>query len=163
MVRASAEVIQRVATRRSKQTGQHKQHLTNTNPATNTDCAPLTWCDQQGGPESAEQSGSAEWTSCSVCDGVKSTNTGGWSLMWWWNRCCVWHKTLFVYFFVNSPFFSISLSTCASLPPSQVWRMPYSLSLNLCAAPWMCCHREKKWKLAGCFFGKLKLCLILCF
>lgn len=54
--RSACVVIQKVATRRSKQTGQHRQHLINTNLATYS-CAPLTWFHQQGGSESAEQKG----------------------------------------------------------------------------------------------------------
>lgn len=45
-----SDAIQKTATRRSKQTGQHKQHPINTNTA------PLTWSHQQGGSESPDQS-----------------------------------------------------------------------------------------------------------
>lgn len=143
--RSAWVVIQRVATRRSKQTGQHKQHLTNTNPATKH--AGVHW----HGP--ANRVGQRVQSSCER----PTWTTHVWSVrriqvaevsLDWWNRCRVCT-------FCSFP--SFLLLPYLPLSSFQVWLMPYSLSLNLHGASWMCCHRnkKKKRKLAGCLLESL--------
>lgn len=142
-MRSACVVIQKVATRRSKQTGQHRQHLINTK-LTTCSCAPLTWFHQQGESESAEQRGAP--SEPSYRHPQKQVVDDLWA----------YRIDAALFFQLTVPVFPSSSHMSPSY--TQVWHMPYSfrdlgifMSLNLSAASWMCCHREKKWKLAGGF------------
>lgn len=138
----SASVIQKTATRRSKQTAQHKQHPINTNRA------PLTGSHQQGGSESAEPS----WAL-----------TGGWGPAGFQKKMLYRLETTYS----HPKSFFLSLYVCNSHLHGP--RMPYSLkdpgiftSSNLRAAPCTCCHREKKMETGWRVWESWKLYLI-CF
>lgn len=135
--RSACVVMQRVATRRSKQTWQHKPHVTNTNPATNKPVRHWRAPTDRGGQRAQNR------TERATCG------------------CSLFLCT----FPVSSPsLYFPPPSSPVCLSSVQVWHMPYSSSLNLFAASPMCCHREKKKRKLGAsffFWGGLKMCFNL--
>lgn len=162
--KSACVVMHEVATRRSKQTGQHKQHLINTNPATNI--AVVHWHSPTNRVGQRvknrhwltyllfvgqHESHGCRWLKLySVIERVLNTEEAGFCEL----------SVLFLY--------SPALLCFSFSSPVSLYRAGLAHALQLIFQPLLCMHDGcvapgRKYGNRLDVFGRLKLCLILCF